>query len=101
MNAKTSVLIAEDEPLAAEALAEWVQQTPQLQLVAACADGETALARIRALRRLLHPLGQRLRGERLVFGDQHGRLRSHRGIQRSTRKPAPGAVCTRSRARPS
>ncbi|MED5622376.1 LytR/AlgR family response regulator transcription factor [Ideonella sp. BN130291] len=46
----TRVLIAEDEPLAAEALAEWVQQMPGLELVASCADGDTALARIRALR---------------------------------------------------
>jgi len=50
MNTKTSVLIAEDEPLAAEALAEWVAQMPQLALVASCADGESALAQIRALR---------------------------------------------------
>ena len=49
MNMKTRVLIAEDEPLAAEALAEWVAQLPQLELVATCADGETALAQIRAL----------------------------------------------------
>ena len=44
------VLIAEDEPLAAEALAEWVAQMPQLALVAQCGDGETALAQIRALK---------------------------------------------------
>ena len=44
------VLIAEDEPLAAEALAEWVAQMPQLVLVAQCGDGETALAQIRALK---------------------------------------------------
>ena len=50
MNTKTTVLIAEDEPLAAEALAEWVSQLPQLELVATCADGESALAQIRALR---------------------------------------------------
>jgi two-component system, LytTR family, response regulator len=43
------VLIAEDEPLAADALAEWVAQMPQLALVAVCADGESALAQIRAL----------------------------------------------------
>ncbi|CAG1019868.1 Transcriptional regulatory protein YpdB [Burkholderiaceae bacterium] len=49
MNMKTKVLIAEDEPLAAEALAGWVAQLPQLDLVATCADGETALAQIRAL----------------------------------------------------
>lgn len=46
----TTVLIAEDEPLAAEALADWVRATPGLQLVAVCEDGEDALAQIRALR---------------------------------------------------
>ena len=46
---RAKVLIAEDEPLAAEALAEWVAQMPQLALVAVCADGESALAQIRAL----------------------------------------------------
>jgi len=49
MTMKTRVLIAEDEPLAAEALAGWVQQLPQLELVASCTDGDTALAQIRAL----------------------------------------------------
>jgi two-component system LytT family response regulator len=43
-------LIAEDEPLAREGLAEWVQQLPQLELVAACGDGDSALAAIRELR---------------------------------------------------
>ncbi|MGN6828681.1 LytR/AlgR family response regulator transcription factor [Paucibacter sp. M5-1] len=42
-------LIAEDEPLAAESLAEWVRQLPQLELVAVCHDGASALAQIRAL----------------------------------------------------
>lgn len=46
---KIRTLIAEDEPLASEALAEWVQALPQLELVACCADGESALAQIRAL----------------------------------------------------
>lgn len=46
----TTVLIAEDEPLAAEALADWVKATPGLQLVAVCEDGEDALAQIRALK---------------------------------------------------
>jgi two-component system, LytTR family, response regulator len=40
-------LIAEDEPLAREGLAEWVRAMPQLELVAACADGASALAAIR------------------------------------------------------
>ena len=43
-------LIAEDEALAADALADWVRQMPQLELVAVCNDGESALAQIRALR---------------------------------------------------
>ena len=43
-------LIAEDEPLAREGLADWVRQLPQLELVAACADGASALAAIRTLR---------------------------------------------------
>lgn len=46
----TTVLIAEDEPLAAEALADWVRATPGLQLVAVCLDGDEALALARALR---------------------------------------------------
>jgi two-component system, LytTR family, response regulator len=50
MTEPTRVLIAEDEPLAAEALADWVAQMPSLQLVATCGDGASALARIRALR---------------------------------------------------
>ena len=49
MNQGLRTLIAEDEPLAREALADWVSQLPQLELVAACADGESALAQIRAL----------------------------------------------------
>jgi two-component system LytT family response regulator len=46
----TTVLIAEDEPLAAEALADWVKATPGLQLVAVCEDGDDALEQIRALK---------------------------------------------------
>ena len=46
----TTVLIAEDEHLAAEALADWVKATPGLQLVAVCEDGEDALEQIRALK---------------------------------------------------
>ena len=45
-----TTLIAEDEALAAESLADWVRAMPQLELVAVCADGADALARIRALR---------------------------------------------------
>jgi two-component system, LytTR family, response regulator len=50
MNTISTVLIAEDEHLAAEALADWVKATPGLQLVAVCSDGDEALAQIRALR---------------------------------------------------
>jgi two-component system LytT family response regulator len=47
---KAKVLIAEDEPLAAESLAAWVQELPQLELVGRCADGDRALAEIRRLK---------------------------------------------------
>ncbi|MDR7270615.1 two-component system LytT family response regulator [Pelomonas saccharophila] len=50
MSTTTTVLIAEDEHLAAEALADWVKATPGLQLVAVCEDGDEALAQIRALK---------------------------------------------------
>lgn len=43
-------LIAEDEPLAREGLADWVRQTPALQLLDSLGDGESALAAIRELR---------------------------------------------------
>jgi len=46
---RCTTLIAEDEPLAREALADWVRALPQLELVAACADGATALDQIREL----------------------------------------------------
>jgi len=47
---RTRTLIAEDEPLAAEALAAWVAELPQLELVASCSSGDSALAQIRALK---------------------------------------------------
>jgi two-component system LytT family response regulator len=43
-------LIAEDEPLARESLADWVHALPQLELVAACEDGLGTLETIRSLR---------------------------------------------------
>jgi two-component system LytT family response regulator len=43
-------LIAEDEPLASEGLAEWVRQNPRLELVGVEADGASALRAIRELR---------------------------------------------------
>ena len=39
----TTVLIAEDEHMAAEAQADSDKATPGLQLVAVCGDGEEAL----------------------------------------------------------
>ena len=44
----TATIIAEDEPLAAEGLAQWVNEHPNLNLVAVCPDGPSALAAIRA-----------------------------------------------------
>jgi two-component system, LytTR family, response regulator len=43
-------LIAEDEPLAADSLAEWVRAQPQLELVGLRHDGPSALQAIRELR---------------------------------------------------
>ena len=48
MMSTTKVLIAEDEPLAAEALADWVRDMPQLELIGIASNGEAALAEIRA-----------------------------------------------------
>lgn len=42
-----TTLIAEDEPLAREGLADWVQALPQLELLGTCADGASALDAIR------------------------------------------------------
>lgn len=47
---RVRTLIAEDEPLAREGLADWVRAMPQLELVAACSDGAAALAAILAER---------------------------------------------------
>ncbi len=47
---RTTTLIAEDEPLASEGLANWVRQMPQLELVGCVADGSSALQAIRAQR---------------------------------------------------
>ncbi|MBT9495452.1 MAG: response regulator transcription factor [Paucibacter sp.] len=49
MTERVRTLIAEDEPLASEALADWVAQLAQLELVGVCADGISALAEIRRL----------------------------------------------------
>jgi len=46
---KIKTLIAEDEPIAAESLADWVRAHPRLELVGVCADGASALAQCRAL----------------------------------------------------
>lgn len=45
-----TTLIAEDEPLARDSLADWVHALPQLELVAGCEDGLSALQAIRALK---------------------------------------------------
>jgi len=45
-----TTVIAEDEPLARQGLAQWVQDWPQLHLVACVADGTSALKAIRDLR---------------------------------------------------
>jgi len=45
-----STLIAEDEPLASDSLADWVRELPQLELVATCGDGTSALEAIRELK---------------------------------------------------
>jgi two-component system, LytTR family, response regulator len=50
MNTRIRTLVAEDEPLAREGLVDWLQQLPQLQLVAACGDGDSALAAVRTHR---------------------------------------------------
>jgi two-component system, LytTR family, response regulator len=47
---RCTTLIAEDEPLAREGLAQWVQQMPQLELRACVADGVSALQAIRSQR---------------------------------------------------
>ncbi|MCH7341832.1 LytTR family DNA-binding domain-containing protein [Pelomonas sp. CA6] len=49
MTTSIRTLIAEDEPLAREALEDWVRALPQLELVGSCADGLSALAQIEAL----------------------------------------------------
>jgi len=46
---RTTTLIAEDEPLASEGLADWVRQLPELELVGIRADGPAALQAIREL----------------------------------------------------
>ncbi len=43
-----TTLIAEDEPLARDGLADWVRALPQLQLLGCVGDGPAALAAIRA-----------------------------------------------------
>jgi two-component system, LytTR family, response regulator len=50
MNRRHTTLIAEDEPLAREGLADWVRQMDGLELVACVADGVEALQAIRTQR---------------------------------------------------
>ncbi|MEH0168325.1 LytR/AlgR family response regulator transcription factor [Paucibacter sp. JuS9] len=47
-NTKITTLIAEDEPLAAESLAEWIKELPQLELLGIAPNGPAALEAIRA-----------------------------------------------------
>jgi len=46
---RTTTLIAEDEPLASEGLAEWVRELPELELVGVRADGPGTLQALREL----------------------------------------------------
>jgi len=46
---RTTTLIAEDEPLASEGLADWVRQLPELELVGVRADGPGTLHALREL----------------------------------------------------
>jgi len=46
---RTTTLIAEDEPLASEGLADWVRQLPELELVGIRADGPGTLQALREL----------------------------------------------------
>jgi two-component system, LytTR family, response regulator len=47
-NMPLTTLIAEDEPLAREGLAQWVQQMPELSLIGTCSNGQEALQAIRS-----------------------------------------------------
>ena len=49
MSMRYRTLIAEDEPLASEALSAWVNEMPMLELVGCRADGVSALAALREL----------------------------------------------------
>ncbi|HUP08397.1 MAG TPA: LytTR family DNA-binding domain-containing protein [Caldimonas sp.] len=49
MPARFRTLVAEDEPLAREGLADWVRAMPSLELVGCAIDGAAALEAIRAL----------------------------------------------------
>lgn len=47
MEERVRTLIAEDEPLAREGLADWVRDEPRLELLGCCPDGPSALEAIR------------------------------------------------------
>ncbi len=49
MNRPLRVMVVDDEPLARNGLAALVRQDPELEIVAECGDGATALSMIRAL----------------------------------------------------
>ncbi|MCU0307258.1 MAG: response regulator transcription factor [Thermoleophilia bacterium] len=63
----TSVLVADDHPLFRETLAHTVRTSPDLALVAECADGGAALERIRALRPQVAVIDRALPG---LHGDE-------------------------------
>ncbi len=79
-------LIAEDEPLAREGLAAWVRQLPQLELVAACADGASALQAIRELEPALVLMDIQMPG---MTGLQVLRALAEQGLN-----PAPAVIFT-------
>ena len=79
-------VIAEDEPLAREGLAEWVRRMPQLELVAACADGAAALAAIRELQPALVLMDIQMPG---MTG-----LQVLRAVAAERLQPAPAVIFT-------
>jgi two-component system, LytTR family, response regulator len=79
-------LIAEDEPLAREGLAEWVRGMPQLELAAVCGDGPAALAAIRAERPALVLMDIQMPG---LTG-----LQVLRALAAERREPLPAVIFT-------
>lgn len=84
-----TTLIAEDEPLASESLAAWIEAQPQLELVARCADGVETLDTIRRLRPALVLLDIQMPG---LTGLQV--LRALAEDERSKGTPLPAVIFT-------